>query len=173
MNSYMNIRINGKNLESEKDIKKAILKFDKDLEKNPDDEATIVAKSVLLYKLNKFDESLKCLDQIKDVKTVSLIELKAVIYMGLEDYKEGLNLLNEVLKLDPKNLSALYYKSECLFQLKRFKEVVNTANFALNIDDENQPILINKFCSLVELNRISEATQVKEKLLRLGLNCDV
>lgn len=49
MNSYLNIRINGKNLEKKADIENAILKFDEDLKENPDDEATIVGKSVLLY----------------------------------------------------------------------------------------------------------------------------
>ena len=42
MNSYLNIRINGKNLEKKEDIENAILKFDEDLKENPDDEATIV-----------------------------------------------------------------------------------------------------------------------------------
>ena len=39
MNSYLNIRINGKNLEKKADIENAILKFDEDLKENPDDEA--------------------------------------------------------------------------------------------------------------------------------------
>lgn len=88
--------------------------------------------------------------------------------MGLENYKHALELLNEVLKVDNGNISALYYKTECLFQLKRFNEVVDTANVALKIDKNHQSILINKFCSLVELNSTKEALKVKEKLLRLG-----
>lgn len=132
MNSYLNIRINGKNLEKKADIENAILKFDEDLKENPDDEATIVGKSVLLYKLGKLNESLNCLNQIENIRTVSIIELKAVILMGLENYKQALELLNEVLKVDNGNISALYYKTECLFQLKRFNEVVDTANVALN-----------------------------------------
>ena len=70
-------------------------------------------------------------------------------------------------------VSALYYKTECLFKLKRFKEVVDTADVALKIDKNHQSILINKFCSLVELNNTKEALKVKEKLLRLGLNCNI
>ena len=168
MDSYINIRINGKSLENKNEIKKALLKISEDLEKNPGDEATIVSKSVLLYKLQEFKESLKCLNQIENVKTAPLLELKAIIFMGLKNYKEALTLINEVLKLDSNKISALYYKSECLFQLKRFKEVVDIADFGLKIDSKHQPLLVNKFCSLVELNRIKEATEVKEKLLRLS-----
>ena len=58
MDSYVNIRINGKNLENKNDIECAIMKFDEDLKKHPNDEAIIVGKSVLLYKLGKFNESL-------------------------------------------------------------------------------------------------------------------
>lgn len=147
--------------------------FGEDLKENPDDEATIVGKSVLLYKLGKLNESLNCLNQIENIRNVSIIELKAVILMGLENYKQALELLNEVLKVDNGNISALYYKTECLFQLKRFNEVVDTANVALKIDKNHQSILINKFCSLVELNSTKEALKVKEKLLRLGLNCNI
>ena len=76
------------------------------------------------------------------------IELKAVILMGLENYKQALELLNEVSKVDNGNISALYYKTECLFQLKRFNEVVDTANVALKIDKNHANLLlINKFCS--------------------------
>ena len=120
MNSYLNIRINGKNLEKKADIENAILKFDEDLKENPDDEATIVGKSVLLYKLGKLNESLNCLNQIENIRNVSIIELKAVILMGLENYKQALELLNEVLKVDNGNISALYYKTECLFSIKTF-----------------------------------------------------
>ncbi len=172
MDSCINVRINGKSLENKNEIKNALLKVDKDLEKNPGDEATIVAKSVLLYKLYEFKESLECLNQIENAKTAPLLELKSVILMGLKKYKQALTLLNEVLKLDPNKISALYYKSECLFQLKRFKEVVDTADIALKIDNEHQPLLVNKFCSLVELNRIKEATEIKEKLLKLGQVCN-
>lgn len=173
MNSYLNIRINGKNLEKKEDIENAILKFDEDLKENPDDEATIVGKSVLLYKIGKLNESLECLNQIKNIRNASIIELKAVILIGMSNYKRALDLLNEVLKLDCGNVSALYYKTECLFKLKRFKEVVDTADVALKIDKNHQSILINKFCSLVELNNTKEALKVKEKLLRLGLNCNI
>ena len=100
MNSYLNIRINGKNLEKKEDIENAILKFDEDLKENPDDEATIVGKSVLLYKIGKLNESLECLNQIKNIRNASIIELKAVILMGMSNYKRALDLLNEVLK-DP------------------------------------------------------------------------
>ena len=144
-----------------------------DLKENPDDEATIVGKSVLLYKIGKLNESLECLNQIKNIRNASIIELKAVILMGMSNYKRALDLLNEVLKLDCGNVSALYYKTECLFKLKRFKEVVDTADVALKIDKNHQSILINKFCSLVELNNTKEALKVKEKLLRLGLNCNI
>ena len=65
MNSYLNIRINGKNLEKKADIENAILKFDEDLKENPDDEATIVGKSVLLYKLGKLNDSLNCLNMLQ------------------------------------------------------------------------------------------------------------
>lgn len=172
MNSYLNIRINGKSLTDKKDIEKAILKFDEDLEKHPDDEATIVGKSALLFKLGEFNESLECLNQVENVKNASIIELKALIYMELNKYKQALDLLNEVLKLDKNDINALYYKSECLFQLKRFKEVIDTADTALKIDKNHQSILVNKFCSLVELNRTKEANDVKAKLLRLGLDCE-
>lgn len=110
---------------------------------------------------------------IKNIRNASIIELKAVILMGMSNYKRALDLLNEVLKLDCGNVSALYYKTECLFKLKRFKEVVDTADVALKIDKNHQSILINKFCSLVELNNTKEALKVKEKLLRLGLNCNI
>ena len=140
MDSYVNIRINGKNLESKSDIECAIMKFDEDLKKYPDDEATIVGKSVLLYKLNKFDESLNCLNQIENIKNTSIIELKAIILMGLKDYKQALKLLNEVLKLDKANISALYYKTECLFQLKCFNEVIDTADIALEFDKDGNSI---------------------------------
>lgn len=169
MDSYVNVRINGKNLESKKDIEKAILKFDEELEKYPDEESAIVGKSVLLYKLEKFDEALNCLNQITDIKHAAILELKAVIFMGLKRYDKSLKLLNEVLKLDSYNINALFYKSECLFQLKRFEEVVNTANLGLKIDKNHQPMLINKFCSLVELNRVNEALEIKDKILKMGI----
>ena len=90
--------------------------------------------------------------------------------MGLNDYKQALDLLNEVLKLDKSNISALYYKTECLFQLKCFNEVIDTADVALKFDKNHQSILINKFCSLVELNRTKEALKIKEKILKLGID---
>ena len=82
MNSYLNIRINGKNLEKKADIENAILKFDEDLKENPDDEATIVGKSVLLYKLGKLNESLNCLNQIENIRNVSIYRVKSCYFNG-------------------------------------------------------------------------------------------
>lgn len=136
MNSYLNIRINGKNLEKKKILKMQFWNLMKIWRKSR--WWSYNCKSVLLYKIGKLNESLECLNQIKNIRNASIIELKAVILMGMSNYKRALDLLNEVfLKLDCRN-SALYYKTECLFKLKRFKEVVDT-NVALKIDKNTSP----------------------------------
>ena len=99
MNSYLNIRTNGKNLEKKEDIENAILKFDEDLKENPDDEATIVGKSVLLYKIGKLNESLECLNQIKNIVDgripVEIIDMRDYGMMnGEKVLKRALELLD-------------------------------------------------------------------------------
>lgn len=162
MNSYLNIRINGKNLEKKRRYWKCNFEIWWRSEGKSWWWSYNCRKSVLLYKIGKLNESLECLNQIKNIRNASIIELKAVILMGMSNYKRALDLLNEVLKLDCGNVSALYYKTECLFKLKRFKEVVDTADVALKIDKNHQSILINKFCSLVELNNTKKLWKLKK-----------
>ena len=53
MNSYLNIRINGKNLEKKEDIENAILKFNEDLNRNAKIDEMLNKINFLLEKMDK------------------------------------------------------------------------------------------------------------------------
>ncbi|KAI8976953.1 hypothetical protein BDB01DRAFT_802163 [Pilobolus umbonatus] len=65
---------------------------------------------------------------------------RAACHLELGNYGRVLNDCSQCLKINPKNIKALYRSSRALFSLDRLVETIDCCQHALSIDPENKPI---------------------------------
>ncbi len=90
-----------------------IREFEKQYEKNPNDNSPLIKKVYALSVLERFDEALALADEIiKKEKTACILVYKAEVYLKMKDKQKALEICDEALELEPNNESALRLKKE-------------------------------------------------------------
>lgn len=99
-----------------------------------------------------------------------ILNYKAVALQELDKMEESLPVLDESLKIDPKNAYALHNKAATLFELERYEEavlIIEKAIKNLNDDEESEDhFLHTKAVILTFLERPNEAIPIFEQLIK-------
>ncbi|RCI05287.1 hypothetical protein CU098_007523 [Rhizopus stolonifer] len=102
-----------------------------------------------------------------ECKDQSIIEAclanRAACNLELQNYGRVLNDCSRCLKINPKNVKALYRSSKALLALDKLVEAIDCCNHALTIDPENKPIQDIKQKATTRKDYIDEKIRQKEE----------
>ena len=90
---------------------------------------------------------------------------EAVSYLEKGQPKIAIPILNNILKEEPKNTTALYNKGLALNQIRKYNDAITSFDKVLEINPNDTPSLNNKAIALAELGRHKEAIEVFDNLL--------
>jgi len=105
-------------------------------------------------------------DQVESVDKDDLNE-KGLQLLQQRRYEESIVYFDQVLRIDPNNISALANKATSLSELGNHEESLRLLETALNVNPNNIEILSNKGAVLFNLGNINESIIVLEKILEI------
>mgnify|MGYP001590658434 CR=1 FL=1 len=109
--------------------------------------------------------------KIMDILTKEKLDLhiqKAQTLIDSDAYEEAVDELNEALKIDSRDLAALYGKGCALNELGRYEEALKVLVEVLVIDSKSVMALNSIGYALDKLNRHSEAVAAFEEALKIN-----
>jgi tetratricopeptide (TPR) repeat protein len=126
----------------------------------------------LLNELDNPEEALIWLDKSIELKpNQEAFEEKAFALSKLNRNKEENLVIDELIKINPKNSIFYNIKASALGKLQRFKEAVDFMNKAIRLDSENSVFYLNKGLLLKKDMRFKEAIECFDIMIskRLGI----
>ena len=105
-------------------------------------------------------------DQIESVDNDDLNE-KGLHLLQQGRYEESIVYFDQVLRVDPNNISALANKAASLSELGNHEESLRLLDVALSVNPEDIEILSNKGAILFNLGKINESIIILEKILEI------
>lgn len=135
---------------------------------HPNDVKAISLKAACLSEEEKYQEATKLLDSIPDDEDEGLafpyiVKANALFETG--EYETALQTVDEVLKEEPKNTSALQLKAQCLEFLEQFDQAVDVYTFMARNKDGFQIASIFKGILLVSIGKENEGFASLKKVL--------
>lgn len=152
--------------EPSKEIAQAVYKI---LEIDPKDVMAHKHLIISLYKMGSYRELIKICDkhiELAPDRWVFLKKSDALALLGRGD--ESISALDEVLKIDPKDLEAKHIKALRLYELGRGKEALDLCNSILKTHPKRVGALFIKGLSLTSLGRYKEAIIQFDKVIELA-----
>lgn len=124
----------------------AMADLDKALELGYINRLVYYQKAKCLYKIGRFDESLKVLDYGTDSKKPSLreAELRYSIFLNLGRYKEAYEQALYAVKISPKSGTAYEIKAECEIRLNKLKEASESLTTAISFHPERMKYYLRR-----------------------------
>lgn len=83
------------------------------------------------------------------------------------EYQKAIEMFDEVLKIDPKNIKALQCKGPVLNDLGKYQEAMENSSKALKIDPKNKIALNSKGRALRNLGKQQEAIRILDEALKI------
>lgn len=102
----------------------------------------------------------------KNTQVEELIN-EGIEHIELEEYDLALQVFDNVLKIDPNNISALYYKSEIYLEQEKFNPALFYAEKVLEFEPKNIQALNNKGEAFAGLGKYNEAHDSFDKVLEI------
>ena len=106
-------------------------------------------------------------------REVTRLFLQANNCLENEDFSESIQFYDLILKIDPKNTSALIDKGTTLQILGRIKLAIRCFNKALNISPDNVDALINKGSALHSSKKYLDAVACYDTALKIDKKCSM
>jgi len=104
---------------------------------------------------------------------VTKLFLQANNCLENEDFSESIQFYDLILKIDPKNISALIDKGTTLQILGRIKLAIQYFDKALNISPDNVDALINKGSALHSSEKYLDAVACYDIALKIDKKCSM
>lgn len=124
---------------------------------------------VALLLIQKYDNALECFNELLSSTKGNIDELahlhKANALLGLNDYKEALKNIDEVIKLNGKNHIALFIKGNILFWLEKYDEAIEMYNKAIELNTDLIEAYRNKSKTYSAMKEYSKAVVSLEQAL--------
>jgi tetratricopeptide (TPR) repeat protein len=129
-----------------------------------------------LIDLGERDEAIYEIGKLKETAARTKdkeLDSKILFYEGQllfsnNKYQEAIEVLNKILKMNPKDKVALSNKGSTLLILGKYDEALETFNEALEINPKNELILLNKGFALVSLGKYEKAIETFNKALEIN-----
>lgn len=143
--------------------------FEAALKINPDNIDALTYKGYSLFHLDKYRESLNCLDKALSLgpENIDALFFKGAVLSGTGKYSEAINYYDRVLQLNPEHVHALALKGYSLYASgddDGLSKMLSYAEHALAIEPENPEALFIKGTALDSIGRHEEALTIWENL---------
>jgi len=109
------------------------------------------------------------MNSFENKKLESLIA-EAQGFISSDKYEKAIEILDEALKMEPKDLAALYGKGLSLNELGKYYEALVILDQVLIIDPKNTYALNSQAFALHKLNRHNAALDILERALKINPN---
>lgn len=155
-----------------KDFKKAIQSFNRAIEINPNCLGAINDRAAALFRLGKFDESIKSLGKLSMEHESSQILLnnKALTFLEHQRFKEAMDCFDKCIAIKKgtkEYVQALAGKANTFFMTKRYKEALPLYEKVLAIDPKNKESLSQKGNTLLALEKVEQALEIFKKAMEI------
>ncbi len=124
---------------------------------------------VALLLIQKYDDALQCFEELVSASGGNIDELAylhmANALLGLNRYKEALESIDKVTKINEKNHIALFIKGNILFWLKKYEGAIENYNKAIELNDELIEAYRNKSKTYSAMEEHSKAVETLEDVL--------
>jgi tetratricopeptide (TPR) repeat protein len=127
----------------------------------------LIIKGVLLYKLNRLKESIKCYDEFlsNNPQSVDAFKSRGLSFAKLGNYSKALEDFNKALSINSHDADALNNQGLTFVELKRYEEALDCYNKVLSTDPNNIISLNNKGIALQKTDLSEEAYDCYAKIL--------
>lgn len=119
-------------------------------------------------KTGKFEEAIKMLDKVQEVKREEKGDdfwyNKAVHYCEIGEYEEAKNALEKNLELNKKKYDSLFLMGKILYNLKRFEESLECFNKASEEYGSQHLRNVNKIDHMKNAHKFEEAVKYSDKI---------
>ena len=123
--------------------------------------------------LEKYEEALKICNEVLIAEDdVDAMQEKQSILRELNRDEEALQILHELIKIDPDDLDYRADLLQTLHALKKDKELLEEAEAVLKIDPEDSDGLKGKVAALLMQDKFKEALVIAEKLVEVDRTDD-
>ncbi|AMD18015.1 hypothetical protein TL18_08225 [Methanobrevibacter sp. YE315] len=98
----------------------ALYFYEKGIESNPNDDELWTKKSYMCFILKDYDESIKCLDKVMEIKpeyTLDMLITKGNVYIDKEEYENAIECYDKALAINPNDFDAWKMKGKCSMEL--------------------------------------------------------
>jgi tetratricopeptide (TPR) repeat protein len=148
---------------------KAIVYYDRLLERNPEDEVALANKGHAFFHLGRFSEALACIDKALEIDQQDAVAwgVRALILSELGKLDDAIKSHDKAIELDPKEWVFWYNKGVTLSTSGMNEEAIECYNKALEINPRNKYALINKCGVLQEISRFDETLECINKALEI------
>ena len=134
-----------------------------------DDRYFYVSKGSALFKLEKYDDAIKCYDKIIEIKPddIDAYYNKGSALAELRHRKKAIMCFDNVLELNSDDIDAYIHKGIILAKLKRYDEAIQCFDKTIELKPDSYAAYNNKGIILAELKRYDEAIQCFDKTIEL------
>lgn len=107
------------------EYKEALKIYERLCEMNPEVIDGIVEKSRCLFYLTEYQKTIECADVglLRDKNNIQLLHIKAKALIGLDKNEQAIYNLEQILEIDPKNVSALKSLEDTYFRLGKYDKL--------------------------------------------------
>ncbi len=152
-----------RDFEDIKSYDKALEQYVRAIENEPSNFLAIYSKSLLLYRIGRFNESLEAIEHAIALrpKNTDVWYHKACILEKLERYEESLEALRVDLRIDPKDINSWMGKAKILDKMQKYEEELEVLDELISIDSTNIDALEKKIKILKILRPHSKSIENK------------
>jgi tetratricopeptide (TPR) repeat protein len=146
---------------------KAIVYYDRILERNQEDEVALANKGHAFFHLGRFSEALACIDKALEIDQQDAVawSVRALILSELGKLDDAIESHDKALKLDPKEWVFWYNKGVTLYSSSMNEEAIECYDKAIELNPGVKYALINKCSALDKIGRFDEALKCIDKAL--------
>jgi tetratricopeptide (TPR) repeat protein len=136
---------------------------------HPKSDDALYLLAYVRFRENQPNESLQLFTAAAQLKPPTSDDFKVIAldYALLNDYSSAGRYLEEALKLDPKNVEALYHLGRVRYQQNQFDQAVAAFREVLKHDPENVKAEDNLGLSLEGVNQVDDAIMAYRRAIRL------
>jgi tetratricopeptide (TPR) repeat protein len=171
---YRNYNNQGKSIDANENLKKAIFYYENALKENAKYYDAYLEKYMALHNIGKLEEAIVVINKAYSVfpDSLNLLLYRGIAKGALGDHFAEMKELNEVIsnkKLDSTNTSVAYrFRGLAYLEKNQYQSALKDFNMAIKYDDENYLTYLNRGDLYLSLKLIDSACLDYRKAANLG-----
>ena len=139
-----------------------------------EDANTWLAKGMQLIKLEKYDEGIRCFNEVIRFEGVDHYALcgawneKGLACSHLEKYEEAITCYDEAIQIDPNYWNAWNNQGEAFYDQEKYEEAITCYDEAIRINPDNESVWNDKGNASFYLEKYEEAITCYDEAIRIN-----